>query len=132
MSASYRIDKKRQAVFSLAAGTLTDMDCIRHRDRLLKDPRMDPSYDQLADFSRVERVKVTINGIHALAHRIPFGENSKRAFVVGHDFAYGMARMYQALTDHHSHELTVFRDMSKAREWLGLPPEATWETALEA
>ena len=132
MPASYRIDKKRKMVFSLATGTLTDADCIRHRDRLLKDPRMDPSFDQLADITQAERVELTINGIHAIAHPIPFGEGSKRAVVTGHDFVFGMARMYQALTDHHSHEVTVFRDMDEARAWLKLPPEATWETAREA
>ena len=123
MPATYRIDIERKMVFTLTTGTLTDADCLKHRDQLLKDPKMDSSFDQLADCTQVTSFEVSTDGVHALADHNPFGEGSRRAFVVSTDHCYGMARMYQALTDHHAHVLTVFRDLATARNWLRLPPE---------
>ena len=50
----------------------------------------------------------------------PFGLGSKRAFVAPSNLMYGLARMFQILTNEHSDELSVFRDMHEARKYLSL------------
>ncbi len=71
----------------------------------------------------VDDFKMTSTGIRVLAERNPFSEGSRRAIVVDSELSYGMVRMYQLLTDQHAHDLTVFKDLKKARAWLGLPNE---------
>jgi len=107
-------------VFTTGSGVLTDEDCFGHVRTLSTDPDFKPSMDQLADLTHVTEVRLTASGIHRMADRNPFGEGSRRAFVVTDDVAFGMARMYQILTSDHAHDLTVFRDLAEARAWLGL------------
>lgn len=35
---------------------------------------------------------------------------------------YGLARMYQILSEEHDPQIAVFRDIGEARAWLGLAP----------
>jgi len=48
----------------------------------------------------------------------PFGPGARRAVVVTNDVVFGMARMYQILTDESSDELQIFRNMDDALRWL--------------
>ena len=120
MPASYKIAAARGVVFTSGSGVLTDEDCFAHVRALSTDPDFKPSMHQLADLTHVTEVRLTAGGIQRLAERVPFGEGSRRAFVVADDVAFGMARMYQILTSDHAHDLTVFRDLDEARAWLGL------------
>lgn len=82
--------------------------------------------NQLFDFSDVEKVELTSQGIRLLANRNPFGPGSRRAFIVkpGALAMYGMARMFQILTDQHPDELTVqFDHEQSAKAWLGIPDD---------
>jgi hypothetical protein len=75
---------------------------------------------QLADFRFATEVDVTNATIRKIAGLNPFGAGSRRAFVVSSDLAYGLARMYQALTSDALHELRIIRDVHEALEWLAL------------
>jgi len=75
---------------------------------------------QLADFTKVTQVDLSTDAIPHLAERNSFGVGSKRAFVAPIDLMYGLARMFQILTDDHPDELNVFRDMQEARKYLSL------------
>jgi len=129
MPAEYKIDKVLGIVFSLAHGTLSDDEAYSHQDKLRNDPDFDPSFSQLADFTKVAKVDLSTDGIHHLARRNPFGGGSKRAFVAPMDLMYGLARMFQILTDDHPDELTVFRDMQEARKYLSLESKINMSTA---
>ena len=120
MPASYKIAAARGLVFTTGSGVLTDDDCYGHVSALSTDPLFNPSMDQLADLTQVTEVRLTASAIHRMAERNPFGEGSRRAFVVSDDVAFGMARMYEILTSDHAHDVTVFHDLAKARAWLGL------------
>lgn len=120
MPAEYKIDKALGIVFSLAYGTINDDEAYSHQDKLRKDHDFDPSFSQLADFTKVTLVDLSADAIHHLAERNPFGLGSKRAFVAPMNLMYGLARMFQMLTDDHPDELTVFRDMQEARKYLSL------------
>jgi len=120
MPAEYKINKFSGVVFSSAHGTLIENEAYSHQDKLRNDPAFDPTFSQLADFTKVTQVDLSTNAIHHLAERNPFGLGSKRAFVAPMDLLYGLARMFQILTDDHPDELTVFRDIQEARKYLSL------------
>lgn len=123
MPADFRIDTTTGVVFSNAWGELTDADLRDHQTRLKSEAGFTPSLNQLFDFRDVTSVEVTSLGIRTLADRNPFGDQSKRAFVVndGNLAMFGMLRMFQILTDEYPDELRVQYDhIEAARQWLGL------------
>ena len=46
---------------------------------------------------------------------------TKTAFVATRDAFFGLSRMYQAHRDESTGEFSVFRTLSEAEQWLGLP-----------
>ncbi len=120
MPVTYRIDVAAGIVYSEAHGRVTDDDLVDHQSRLQSDPDFRPDLRQLFDFRGVEAVEVTTHGIRRLAERQRFGPGSKRAFVTSREVVYGLARMYQAMTDPAPGLVEIFRDdMDQARKWLG-------------
>ena len=120
MPAEYQIDTLSGVVFSLAHGIVTDHDAYSHQDKLRDDPGFDPSLSQLFDFTMVTQADLSIDAIHYLAERNPFGLGSQRAFVAPSNLMYGLSRMFQILTNDHQDELSVFRNMQEANKYLSL------------
>ena len=124
MAAQYRIDTERGVVFTNAVGPFTDADATDHQRRLASDPAFRPDLDQLSDYSRVTELQLSAATVRSLALGSPFRAGSRRAFVIpARDARFGVARMFQTLTDDHGAELRIFQDMAEARAWLGLEPE---------
>lgn len=124
MPASYYISSEFKVVFCRAWGTLTDSDLIELQGQIRDDPDFLPDMNQLFDFSGIEGEELTSDGIRTLADRKLFGTGAKRAFSVqpGSMAMFGMARMFQILTDDHPDELRVqFNDLENARSWLCTP-----------
>lgn len=126
MPVTHRIDKSLRVVFSTLDGVVT-ADEIRDANRgLLEDPGFESSFEQLADHRGITELRLTSNDVQQLAATSPFGEGSRRAFVVGDSpDHFGMARQFEMWQSRIA-EVTVFRSMVKARRWLGLegPPAA--------
>jgi len=99
---------------------LSDAELFTHARALKRDPRFSPSFHQLVDFSDVTSLYVTVDGVHTMVGLNPFGRGSRRAAIAPTDLAFGLARMYEALTQLEHGEFQVFRTMSQAVEWLGL------------
>lgn len=79
MPANYVIDKHHRLVITRACGVLTFQDCVRHQDRLLKDPDFDPTYNQLLDFFEVTSIQLDELAIRFLMIRHVFSGQSRRA-----------------------------------------------------
>ena len=61
---------------------------------------------------------------HFVAARLdPFSDTSRRVFVAGEPFVFGMARMYESLINFPN--FVVVRTIEEAREYLGLEPGTT-------
>ena len=79
-----------------------------HMDVLadLRNAELDVSYDQMTDYSRFLAGASTIG---------------RQAIVVSRQLEFGLARMYEQLTDHNvlRTDLRVFLDMEAAESWLG-------------
>ena len=125
MSASYRIDKSLGLVFTTAQGVLMEQDIRTLRQRLREDSDFDPNYDHIIDLRDVVEFEISAAEMRKIAdqHYI-FNESCREAIVAKKDISFAMARMYEMLRGSKSGEIKVFRDMAKARRWLGLD-EAT-------
>lgn len=124
MPISYVIDPERHLVLTTASGTLTDDEVIQFKDRLVRDPGFTPGMSELSDVRGVDRLEVTSAGVRAMVQQdeeaATHVASHKLALVVSQDVAYGMARMYQTLTESHMKHMGIFRDIDEARAWLQL------------
>ena len=121
MPAQYKIDTVRRMVFTVAYGILTDQDAYTHQEKLRDDPDFDPSFSQLIDSTNVtEADGLSTEAIYNLARRNPFGAGAQRAFVASNRLLYVMFHVFQTLTEDHSDEVVIFKDLTEASEFLKL------------
>lgn len=120
MPGAYTVDLTRSLVLSRGWGVLTDRDLLAHVRALTIDSRFAPHFRQLADLRDVMDVQFTPSTIKEMVRLNPFGAGARRAFVVTSDELFGMARMYQLLTDESPDELQIFRKADHALQWLGI------------
>jgi hypothetical protein len=124
MPISYRIDEPRGLILTTASGVLTDSDILQLKASLLADPRWKPGMRELSDVRMIDRLEVTAAGVAQMMLRDAADAAAlasyRLAIVVAHDLAYGMARMYQMLTEQSVPNVRVFRDMEEAKSWLEL------------
>jgi hypothetical protein len=73
------------------------------------------------DLQRVTSIQVSCATIRQLALEDLWGPDARRAFVVTFEVAFGLARMFDILTEERGHEIQVFTTMPVARQWLGIP-----------
>ncbi len=122
MPISYQIDEARGLVLTTASGVLTDGDILQLKSNLVTDPRWRPGLRELSDVRAIDRLEVTTAGVRQMMmadERDAAALASYRlAIVVAHQLAYGLARMYQMLTEHTIPNVRVFRDMEEAKSWL--------------
>lgn len=129
MSVDYQIDSGQEVVFTRCSGTITVADMWDIGRRLRSDPAFNPDQRQLIDLGEVTGMTVPFDQIYRFAQEKngdPFSGSSRRAVVAPQNFAYGIARMYEALReDRDPGGFRVFRTMAEARKWLGLAATAT-------
>jgi hypothetical protein len=125
-----RVDPAARVRHSVLEGTIADDDLVDAYAAVLADPDFDPTLNDLVDARIVRRVDVTPAGVRRLADLVQQIDRlalpTKIAVVAADDATYDTARMYEALRagQHAPAEHRVFRDMTEARRWLGLEPEA--------
>jgi hypothetical protein len=88
----YKIDKGRRLVLSTGSGVFRRADALGHMEKLLQDPDFDPSYSQIADFTHVSKIDLSVQDIQELSQKSIFSAQSRRAFIVSNDVAYGLGR----------------------------------------
>ncbi|HKQ19781.1 MAG TPA: hypothetical protein VJW75_08545 [Candidatus Eisenbacteria bacterium] len=125
MPASYLIDESRGLVFSRGWDVITDEEMASHAGTLRADPRFNPRFRQIIDFCDLTEIRLTVAGIHGVAQINPFHRDSRRAFVVPSEVAYGLARMFEAFTNSDPEQFRVFRSIGPALEWVGLGASTT-------
>jgi len=126
MPGSYLLDTSRRIVFSRGWGVVTDAQLLAHSDALRADLRFQPSFKQVADFREVSEILLTSRGVHLNAEASPFSRDARRAFVVVTDEAFGISRMFSLYADTSPDQFRIFRTLSPAMEWIGLPAAEAW------
>lgn len=131
MAQFYKIDKERRLVLSTASGVFSRADAVGHMQKLLKDPDFDPSYSQIADFTQVTEIELTTQDVHELAESAVFSAQSRRAFIVPNDVAYGLGRMFGMLRENQG-EMGFASFAIWRRPWIGCSPRARVPEARKA
>ena len=123
MPAVHEIDLSHRVVRTFESGELSDEDLRGLYDRIRADPAFDPSFRQLCDLRSVTRITTSIETLRFLAQSRIFLPGAKRAFVVGREVDFGLARLFQAYSEVEGGTVEVFRNMAEAEAWLGLKSE---------
>jgi hypothetical protein len=119
MPVFYKIDKERRIVLSSGSGVLTLADAKAHQQRLSNDPDFDPCFSQIADFTQFSQFDLSSEDIRQMAEMSLFSPQSRRAFIVPNDFAFGLARMFQILRDIAGEQgIHVCRSLEEALDWV--------------
>lgn len=132
MPIEYTIDVARGFIYTRGWDSIGDTEYRAYITNLFADGAMRPGMKQLTDWRAVTHIDVTAETMRATAETIrafverqrhqPNFTSSQLAIVVAQTVVYGMARMYQILSEEHDPHIGVFRDIDEARAWLGLAP----------
>jgi len=120
MPISYAIDPIEQLVTTRLWGVMIDDEVRDHNRKLHADPAFNPGYRQLVDMTEVTESRVGTNTINETSADHFFNPGTPRAFVATSDAIFGMARKFALQAESEGQTIQVFRDMEKARKWLGL------------
>lgn len=122
MPASYIIDKHRRLVITRVSGVLTFQDCLRHQDRLIKDPDFDATYNQLLDFFEVTSIQLDELALRFLMIRHVFSGQSRRAVTgSGTQFEEFAKKAIELRKEYlGAEDARIFSDREEALRWLSL------------
>src|SRR5262245_44053435 len=117
MPSTFKIDTTLRLVASLLEGVITDDDLVSLQKGMRSHPDYSRHFHQILVVTRVTNLAVSERGFQNIHDaRVP---GTLWAIVAESGAPYGMARMFQALREG-PQAIEVFRDISKACEWLSL------------
>jgi hypothetical protein len=113
------IDSEARVVVLKVIGDLGDQQLIDLASELEKAPEVPSDFSLLIDLREANGRAVTSAGVQALARRpLVLSQASRRAVVVPSDLGFGMARMYEMLSERRGGAARVFRDYAQAQRWV--------------
>ena len=122
MPITFQIDVDQNLILTTASGTLTDEDVLGLKTQLVQHPDFRLGMGELSDIRNIDRLAVTPAGVRAMVQQDKDHQDHvashKLALVISEDVAFGMARMYQMLTESTMENVGVFRDLDEAKAWL--------------
>ena len=126
MPIEYQIDHTRRLVSAWASGKPTAEEIFKYQRDVWSLPEI-KGYNELIDMTNVEQiVSPTSNKIRQLSVLSASMDDkitpTKFAIVAPRDLAYGLGRMYETfrqLNKRSTKEVSVFRSMQEALEWVG-------------
>lgn len=126
MPTSFRIDKDAGVVYRTITGETSTDDLIESYTSMLEHPDFRPGMTALTDMrenrSSAYRRDVLRIADFARAHHDKIG-HLRIAVVVSSSASYGTMRELKAELEESPIEIGLFRDLSAAEEWLGIPIE---------
>ena len=118
-----KIDEEKDLTIQMVVGPVSLQDACDELDRYYAGP-----FTKLIlwDLTRAGISSYKTEHIIALVRKVKqyhhLRKGGKTAMVISKDLNYGLTRMYQAHAEGEEldFEIRVFRDMEKAKEWLGV------------
>ena len=105
--------------------TLTPKDLVRLADDVIElEAAFDRTPWRVTDMRGIRHFRVGFRDMLAFADRrkdAPPRQPIRSALVVNSHVQYGFGRMFQTLNDHPLVTVEIFRDISEALDWLGIP-----------
>ena len=128
MPAKYVIDIKAKLLITTWEGDVTDIDFIEGLKEYQKNIQSKSEYNgfnEVLDLTGIAGIKLTTDGLRiigSIASRTDSKEiNTKLAFIVSSNLAYGLVRMYEVLrtfSKNSTKTICVFKKESDAFEWV--------------
>ena len=124
MPLHFSLEPEQPYFITRAVGEIDDSQLLEYYRVVYSRPELSPMKAELADLSEADWTRVTASGTAELARTIEkifveLGiESLKTALYSPGDLPFGLSRMYQAWADSSPELVRVFRDKSKAIEWL--------------
>ena len=124
MPIAYTYDEEQGLLVTTFEGEVTDEELEQHVRTVSEDPRVGPGVRELIDLRAATKVKVTVKGLrYVIANdrqMIDKFKDERQAVVTTSDLIYGMARMYQMMSNVNAGPSTIkiFREYDAAMTWL--------------
>ena len=125
---TYRIYGDSGVFLSTWSGPLTDADLFRCYEGLSEMPDWRPGLHELADLRTADVAAVSAEGLRGLSRMVEghfdgLGVEFKTAVIAPDDLPFGLARLYEMVSDQSPETVQVFRSPSPALKWLRVPPD---------
>ena len=122
MPISYTIDPHHRAVVIEIRGALTLPDVMAAAGRLGREPFFQPTFSVIFDLSEAARIELDADAMGAFlkSGQDPFKPGVRRAVVATRPDTYGIARMYQGISD--DLNIFIFRSRDEAMGWIAQSP----------
>ena len=120
----FTVNKSEGYYVSTYVGVIDDSVMVESYRQFLEGDEWVPGLNELVDLSSSEMVKVTSDGLRAVArlasehYGIHGLRNVQTTIYAPENLHYGIGRMYDALADSNPEEVQVFRNRSEAESWL--------------
>ncbi len=117
----YSIHIAEHLIYMRLGKILTAADIQKYTAALRHDPHFDPTFAEIVDLRKVERMQISpAEAIDLADHADPFAMTSRRAFVTASDLQVNFARMHQMLRSP-SDKFGIFDSVEKAEQWVRSP-----------
>jgi hypothetical protein len=121
----HKIDEKLGIVLSTWIGIVSDADAVPAYRQLYEDKRWKPGFHEIVDLREADVSGVTSRGLRAVSGMVDdyTGEECEEfrtAVIAPKDLPFGVARIYQAISDETPERVRVFRDVKTALEWMNV------------
>jgi len=117
MSATYRLDHGRRLLVVTLAGLVTAAELDALSSAVRDDPAVDRSWPALVDASTLNPASITTELLRSRAS-VPRADPVLVAIVAPADVVFGLARMFQMMSEGRGNAIEVFRDSTAALAWL--------------
>ena len=117
MAVTYRRDPERRLLVVTLAGLVTESDLNRLTDEVRQDATVDPTWSALVDASALNPAGITTEMLRLRAS-IPRPNPVQIAVVAPTDVVFGLARMFQMMSEGQGNRIEVFRFPGDALAWL--------------
>ena len=124
MPIDYEWDKKNSLIRTRLWGEVTDEDINAHTLKLFRDTRLTPPLLEIIDTHDVDKLNITSQSLKNIADgaRVNLEKfaGHRTAIVAATDVIFGMARMYEILSDVAGSpvKIAAFRNIEDAIAWL--------------
>jgi hypothetical protein len=125
MPITYQLRPDERLVIFVHVGAVTDGEFLSFYRALYEDTRIDKSFNILVDLRQTASYVRSAGALNEFAGfmRRQFANTTaspKVAVVAPKDISFGLARMYEAMSDDVPWEFVVFRAFDAALAWLGV------------
>lgn len=113
---TYSFEHRHQAILITATGVLTRAEVFSQYAAMQADPRFDPRWRVLADYTQTTRINMTALDVDDLARCARFASDTKRALLVAPGVVAGITAFFAAA--YPTGKVQTFTERPAGLQWL--------------